>query len=64
VPRYECKRGKEVTIKKANKVCLIRRCPDLFVIRPTMEKGRLKHIKVPVVLESMADPAAACKEGD
>jgi hypothetical protein len=29
-----------------------------------MEKGRLKHIKVPVVLESMADPAAACKEGD
>jgi len=58
--RYVCQQGKIVTIVKANKVCLLRRCPDLQVVRSILEKGRLKHITIPVVLESYVDINGRC----
>lgn len=29
--RYKCSQGKRVGIGKANRICLIRRCPSLLV---------------------------------
>lgn len=58
--RYVCRQNKETNIGKANKFCLIRRCPDLCVRRPILEKGRLKHIIIPVVLETFADEMGRC----
>jgi len=29
--RYKCAQGKQVGIGKANRVCLIKRCPNLLV---------------------------------
>lgn len=55
--RYICNKGKKVTIKKANDYCILQNCPELFVNRPVFENNgsRLKHITVPVVLESCID---------
>lgn len=58
--RYLCQQDKQVTIAKANKVCLIRRCPDLAVIKTIMKRGRLKRIVVPVVSASMVDINGRC----
>lgn len=60
MPRYVCRQGKKVTVKKANEVCLIRRCPDLQVRRAIMEKGKLRHMVIPVVLESYVDINGKC----
>jgi len=64
VARYVCQQGKKTNIGKANKFCLIRRCPDLAVRRPIFDRGKLRHIIVPVVLESLADINGRCQEGE
>jgi len=58
--RYVCRQGKDTNIAKANKVCLMRRCPDLAVRKPILTKGRLRHIIVSVVPEMMIDIAGRC----
>jgi len=47
--RYICRKGKKTSIGKANKICLIRRCPELMVNR----KVGNKYQQIPVILESM-----------
>lgn len=42
--RYSCAQGKKVGIAKANRVCLIKRCPDLQV---QYKQGKFKRV-VPI----------------
>jgi len=44
--RYKCSQGKIVTKAKANRICLIRRCPDLQI---QYRKGKFKSV-IPVGL--------------
>jgi hypothetical protein len=60
VGRYVCQIGKDTNIGKANKFCLLRRCPELAVKRPIIERGKLKHIIVPVILEDFVDVMGRC----
>ena len=60
--RYVCLKDKKVTIQKANEYCLLQRCPELAVRKPIFEKGKLKHIIVPVVLVSLADVTVECED--
>jgi hypothetical protein len=46
VGRYRCAQGKEVGIAKANRVCLIKRCPDLLV---QFKRGKHKRV-VPITM--------------
>ncbi len=39
--RYKCAQGKKTGIGKANRICLIRRCPDLLV---QLKKGKYKQV--------------------
>ena len=51
--RYKCAQGKVTGIAKANRVCLIKRCPDLLV-----EYKRGKHRAVVPV--SMTETKGGC----
>ena len=53
--RYVCHKGKAVNMAKANKVCLIRRCPYLIV------RQRIKGIRY-VVPITMTDNLGGCNE--
>jgi len=44
--RYKCAQGKQVGIGKANRICLIRRCPDLLV---QFKRGKFREV-VPIGL--------------
>ena len=51
--RYKCSQGKKVGIAKANRVCLIKRCPDLMV---QFKKGKFKLV-IPI---TMVEQAKGC----
>jgi hypothetical protein len=46
VGRYKCAQGKVTGIAKANRVCLIKRCPDLLV---QFKKGKFKQV-IPITM--------------
>ena len=44
--RYHCSKGKIVTIAKAGRVCLLRRCPHLLV---QFKRGKYRQV-VPITM--------------
>lgn len=51
--RYSCQKGKITSISKANKICLLRKCPHLIV---QYQRGKFKTV-VPV---TMTDNLKGC----
>ena len=51
--RYKCSQGKVTSIAKANRVCLIKRCPNLLV---QFKQGKYRSV-VPV---TMTEPKGDC----
>lgn len=47
--RYKCAQGKVTSIAKANRICLIRRCPDLLV---QFKRGKHRRV-VPITMTEM-----------
>lgn len=55
--RYICNKHKEVNIAKANKVCLMKRCPELLV----KTKINNKRVTMPVVMMSLREVDVTCE---